>query len=449
MKKSFILFIMCVLSFISVNAQSVNNLYVSPTGWAMWDEDTNTSLTSYQIYLDGELINNELTVPYFQHENLVDGQEYTTKVVPVYSNGNGEAAEYSWTKRNCDNYLGASNLTAGLINNVGFISWTLPAIYKGDRNSKDGSWVKYDNGTYAERIGLTFDGVNFESFKWAIMLPASDMAQYAGQTMTKVSFYDVEAFDGEVEIYEGGSTEPGTLLYSQEFSGSGTNDFKEIELNSAVEISGNKNVWLVFTNINGSQPAAGCADQGNPNGRFIYHEGYGWLDLMYVSYPAYTWMIRAYIGEADGPVISEVIGAILYRNGELLSPLVTEEEYIDADAKNGDEYTIRVVYSGPKDELHYFMTCPQTAKIENGDAISENTDIDISIYPNPANAYLNIEVENMSHISIVNTLGQVVYDKEICNDKKVVDMTQYNNGIYLVRITTENGIIVKQVSVKR
>ena len=445
MKKSFTLTLLCLLAFFSANAQ-VDNLYVSPTGWAMWDKSDNVS--SYQIYLNGELEADNITDSFYQHENLVDEQGYTTKVVPVYSNGNGEAAEYSWTKQNCDNYLGASNLTAGLINNVGFISWTLPAIYKGDKNSKDGSWVKYDNGTYAERIGLTFDGTTFEPFKWAIMLPASDMAQYAGQTMTKVSFYDVEAFDGKVEIYEGGSTEPGTLLYSQEFSGSGSNDFKEIELNSAVEISGNKNVWLVFCNLNGAQPAAGCADQGNPNGRFIYHEGYGWLDLMYVSAPAYTWMIRAYIEEAEEPVINEVIGAILYRNGELLSPLVTEEYYIDPAAKNGDEYTIRVVYSGMKDELHYFMTCPQSVTINNV-AVEENEINDICIYPNPANAFLNIETENMTHISIVNTLGQIVYDKEICNDKEVVDMTQYNNGIYLVRITTENGIIVKQVSVKR
>lgn len=451
MKKSFILFIMCVLSFISVNAQSVNNLYVSPTGWVMWDEDNNSALTSYQIYLDGELIADDLTVPYFQHENLVDGQEYTTTVIPIYTTGDGNAENYTWTKQNCDNYAGAYDLTAGLINNVGFISWTLPAIYKGDKTSRDGSWVKYDNGTYAERIGLTFDGTTFEPFKWAIMLPASDMSQYAGQTMTKVSFYDVEAFDGEVEIYEGGSTEPGTLLHSQEFSGSGTNDFKEIELNSSVEISGNKNVWIVFSNINGSQPAAGCADQGNPNGRFIYHEGYGWLDLMYVSYPAYTWMIRAYIEEAEEPeepVINEVIGAILYRNGELLSPLVTEEHYIDPEAKNGYEYTIRVVYSGMKDVLHYFMTCPQSVTINNV-AVEENEIDEVTVYPNPANAYLNIEAENMTHISIVNTLGQVVYDMEVGNDKEIVDMTQYNNGIYLIRVTTENGIIVKQVSVKR
>ena len=439
---------MCVLSSLSINAQSVNNLYVSPTGWAMWDEDTNTSLTSYQIYLDGELINSELTVPYFQHENLVDGQEYTTTVIPVYSDGAGYPKNYIWTKANCDDYVGAYDLKAEFVDNVGVVSWTLPAIYKDDKSTKEGNWLYYDNGTYAERIGLTYDGVNFESFKWAIMFPASDIAQYAGQTMTKVALYDVEDFDGEVAIYEGGTTEPGTLLHSQEFSCIGTQDFFEITLNTAVELSGDKNVWVVFTNINGAQPAAGCADQGNANGRWIYYDGYGWLDLMYVSYPAYTWMVRAYIGEADEPVINEVIGAILYRNGEILSPLVTEEHYIDPAAKNGDEYTIRVVYSGMKDELHYFMTCPQSVTINNV-AVEENEINDICIYPNPANAFLNIKAENMTHISIVNTLGQIVYNKEICNDKEVVDMTQYNNGIYLVRITTENGVIVKQVSVKR
>ena len=441
------LFIMCVLTCLSVNAQSVNNLYVSPTGWAMWDEDTNTSLTSYQIYLDGELIDNDLSVPYFQHENLVDGQEYTTTVIPVYTDGAGYPKNYIWTKANCDNYAGAYDLKAEFVDNVGVVSWTLPAIYKGDKSAKEGSWLKYDNGTYAERIGLTYDGVNFESFKWAIMFPASDIAQYAGQTMTKVALYDVESFDGEVEIYEGGTTEPGTLLHSQEFSCAGTQDFYEITLTNAVVLSGDKNVWVVFTNINGAQPAAGCADQGNANGRWIYYDGYGWLDLMYVSYPAYTWMARAYIGEAEEPVISEVIGAILYRNGELLSPLVTEEEYHDADAQNGDEYTIRVVYSGPKDELHYFMTCPQSVTISNV-AVEENAINDIMVYPNPTNAYLNIEAKNMNHICIVNALGQVVYDKVVGSEKEIIDMTQYKDGIYLVRVTTENGVVVKQVSVK-
>ena len=446
MKKSFILTILCLFAILSANAQAVNNLYVSPTGWAMWDKSDEAS--SYEILLNGVTEDDNVTTSFFQHENLVDGEQYITTVIPVYSYGKGDATDYVWTKAPCDNYAGASNLTAGIVNNVGFVSWTLPAIYKNEKTS-EGNWLHYDNGTYAERVGLTLDGATFEPFKWAIMLPASNMAQYAGQKMTKVSFYDVEAFDGKVEIYEGGSTEPGTLLYSQEFSGNGSNDFKEITLNEAVEISGNKNVWLVFCNLNGNQPAAGCADQNNPNGRFIYHQDYGWLDLMYVSYPAYTWMIRAYVEEQEEPAMTEVIGAILYRNGELLSELVTDEHYIDTQAKAGDEYTLRVVYSGEKDVLHYFMACPQTAKIESGVTISENTDIVISIYPNPTKAYLNIEAENMTHISIANTLGQIVFDKAVDSDMEAIDMTQYNSGVFFVRITTENGVVVKRVSLER
>ena len=49
MRKTFTFIIMCMIAMASLNAQTVNNLYVSPTGWAMWDELDNAS--SYQVYL--------------------------------------------------------------------------------------------------------------------------------------------------------------------------------------------------------------------------------------------------------------------------------------------------------------------------------------------------------------------------------------------------------------
>ena len=434
MKKSFILMAF-VLAMFSLNAQSINNLYVSPTGWAMWEGDASSL---YDIYLDGELVAEDLNDTFFQHENISDGQEYTTKVTLANSDA---AAEYSWTKVNCDNYEGATNFNAGLINNVGILSWTLPTINK---DSKEGSWIHYDNGVYEEHIGLTFDGVNFEQFQWGIMFPASDMAQYAGLSMTKVSIYDCETFNGEVFIYSGGSSQPETLLYSQEFSCTGIEDTREIELNTAVEISGNENIWVVFTHYDGSQPAAGCVDQGNPNGRWIYYEGFGWIDNMMVSMPPFTWLIRAYVEETVVP--TEVLGAILYRNGELISELVTDESYIDINAQAGDEYTLRVVYGGEPDVMHYAMSCPQTAKI-NDVSIAENTTDDVMIYPNPTDSNITINAEAMNHITIINTAGQVVYDNNIENDNISIDMSQYGTGIYMIHITTENNVIVRKVSV--
>ena len=80
-------------------------------------------------------------------------------------------------------------------------------------------------------------------------------------------------------------------------------------------------------------------------------------------------------------------------------------------------------------------------------AIEENGVEGLMIYPNPTNGNLNINVEAMRHITITNTLGQVVYDQDVDSDNEVIDMAQYQTGIYMVRIVTDNGVAAKRISV--
>ena len=70
---------------------------------------------------------------------------------------------------------------------------------------------------------------------------------------------------------------------------------------------------------------------------------------------------------------------------------------------------------------------------------------DMNIYPNPTDGKLNTEVELMTRITIFNTMGQVVYDNEVVSDKETIDMTNYQGGMYLLRITTENGVMTERV----
>jgi hypothetical protein len=104
-----------------------------------------------------------------------------------------------------------------------------------------------------------------------------------------------------------------------------------------------------------------------------------------------------------------------------------------------------------KDELHYFMTCPQTAKIENGDAISENTDNDISIYPNPAKDFVKLSAVGvqLSAVKVYNCLGMMIEEIKVNANEAEINILDYKAGVYFINIETENGIIVKQVSVKR
>jgi hypothetical protein len=80
-------------------------------------------------------------------------------------------------------------------------------------------------------------------------------------------------------------------------------------------------------------------------------------------------------------------------------------------------------------------------------AIEENGVNGLMIYPNPTSGNLNIQVEAMKRITIANALGQVVYDQEVNSDSEVVDMAQYQTGVYMVRITTDNGVTVKRINV--
>ena len=44
-------------------------------------------------------------------------------------------------------------------------------------------------------------------------------------------------------------------------------------------------------------------------------------------------------------------------------------------------------------------------------------------------------------------LGQRVYDAAVENNTITISLADYESGLYMVRINTENGVITKQISV--
>ena len=72
-----------------------------------------------------------------------------------------------------------------------------------------------------------------------------------------------------------------------------------------------------------------------------------------------------------------------------------------------------------------------------------------AIYPNPTSGELHINALGMTRVSVFNALGQMVYDAEVDADEMILNMGQYNNGIYMVNITTVNGTSVKRIVVAK
>ena len=72
-----------------------------------------------------------------------------------------------------------------------------------------------------------------------------------------------------------------------------------------------------------------------------------------------------------------------------------------------------------------------------------------SLYPNPTNGNVTIEAEGLQRLTVMNEMGQVVYDAEVSSDTETLNMSQFGVGVYMIRIYTENGMGVKRVSVIR
>ena len=78
--------------------------------------------------------------------------------------------------------------------------------------------------------------------------------------------------------------------------------------------------------------------------------------------------------------------------------------------------------------------------------MGENND-NVALYPNPTKGNVTIEANGMSRITVVSVLGQVVYDAEVNVDNVTLNMSQFNAGMYMVRVYTEEGVVVKRVTV--
>ena len=69
----------------------------------------------------------------------------------------------------------------------------------------------------------------------------------------------------------------------------------------------------------------------------------------------------------------------------------------------------------------------------------------VSIYPNPSDGMINISARNISEVRIYNMVGQEVETFVTDENQCIIDMSDYNDGVYFVKINTEDEIITKKI----
>ncbi len=62
----------------------------------------------------------------------------------------------------------------------------------------------------------------------------------------------------------------------------------------------------------------------------------------------------------------------------------------------------------------------------------------LNVYPNPSTGLFSVEQPFMSHIEVLNTLGEIIFQKETKVDKLSINLSNLTKGIYFIRTTDKN-----------
>ncbi len=84
-----------------------------------------------------------------------------------------------------------------------------------------------------------------------------------------------------------------------------------------------------------------------------------------------------------------------------------------------------------------------TFRLQISDLFLNTNDInttEINVYPNPVNTNLTIDgIAPIDQIEVYNTLGQLIFTQKLNQTKYVLDMSSYKNGVYFVKVHSQNS----------
>jgi hypothetical protein len=117
------------------------------------------------------------------------------------------------------------------------------------------------------------------------------------------------------------------------------------------------------------------------------------------------------------------------------------DTYVWSTGETGASITVT-----PDETTKYYVAgtkdgCEGNAEftVEVALSIEENESVDANVYPNPTQGELRIECDAMKELTVVMPNGQVVEKINVNDDRCSLDMSEYNSGVYYIKITTKDN----------
>ena len=365
-------------------------------------------------------------------------------------------------------------------------------------------WIFWDSEENFSGIGLDAAGPWTAAIRW----DAGMLSDYDGTYMTKVRFFaQDDGFNSfTVKIWTGANA--GTLVAEQLATGVVVGDWTIVDLDTPVMLDGSQELWVGYTvdqSVAGAFPGgtdAGPAVAGY--GDKVSLDGSSWDNLSDFGLD-YNWNLGVYVQEMTTaqPSVTPLIETPYQSEGTLVRGAMKDVPVSFTDNSDRDftgfniyrmeegsaDYELydQVAYVEGQTSYCYFDAYPavdiqtgyyyqvtatwasttDACESAPGLAMAPNNDDDYvfvfvtgidnpesevtTLYPNPATDVVTVSSsQEMSKVTVINYVGQVVYERELNNATKVtLNTSSYENGVYIVKMTTDNGVITKRVTIAK
>jgi hypothetical protein len=166
-----------------------------------------------------------------------------------------------------------------------------------------------------------------------------------------------------------------------------------------------------------------------------------------------------WVAGQDPSYASEVFSVYLSTTGTSINDF--NVTLLDHQTATGEmtEYTANLsAYTGSNVHIAFrhhdvsdmFRLNLDDVSVTAGVGINEVDNTTVNVYPNPAHNYINVNAtSNISNIEVYSIAGQKVADFTANGAQTVINTSELSNGLYIMRINTENGTINKKFSVAR
>jgi ELWxxDGT repeat protein len=129
-------------------------------------------------------------------------------------------------------------------------------------------------------------------------------------------------------------------------------------------------------------------------------------------------------------------------NGSAIPLMNSANEQLKAN----DNYRFGIEMGGDLYIMAYANSTGREIYKLNG-LVTQNTDtfntLEFNFFPNPANNELTVQCNNNTSLSIMDMMGQQVYDMQIKSNLETIDISAFSQGIYMIKVGNSYSKFIK------